>query len=80
MANSFGDFGEIIKLARDENFRRFLTNPKVQELMKEDEFKQAVQEKNMFKLMSNGRFMEVMKDPEIRSALEALNKGYREKG
>ena len=77
----FGAFGEnlknleeLMRLAKDENFRKFLEHPKVQDLMKDESFKRAVQEKNLFKLMSHREFQELLKDPEIRSALEGMKK------
>ncbi len=73
---SFGNFNELLKLAKDENFQKFLSNPKVQILMRNEEFKRAVQEKNIFKLLENAEFRELLEDPEIRAALEKVNKKF----
>ncbi len=72
----FGDFNNLLKLAKDENFKKFLAHPKVQTLMRNEEFKRAVQEKDVFKLMGNQEFRELLQDPEIRSALDEMNKKF----
>jgi len=67
-----------LNLAKDENFQKFLTNPKVQGLMKNEEFKRAVQEKNMFKLMANQEFTKLLNDPEIQSALQGIQQKFNQ--
>ncbi|MBI4357874.1 MAG: hypothetical protein HY584_01120 [Candidatus Omnitrophica bacterium] len=71
-----GNFGDLVQLAKDENFRKFLSHPKVQSLMNDPEFKRAVEEKNVFKLMANPEFRELVEDPEVRSALEGMRAKY----
>jgi hypothetical protein len=73
----FGNFDALLKLAKDENFRKFLTHPKVQELMADPEFKRAVQSKDMLQLISNKRFTEIMKDPQVREALKQVNQKFK---
>lgn len=75
--DKFKDLSKLAQLSQDENFRKFLANPKVQELMLDEEFKKAVQQKNMMKLVSNAKFSELMRDPEIRTSLEAFGKGLK---
>ena len=77
MSNIFGNLSELIKLAQDPDFQKFLTHPKVQILMKDPEFQKGVKEKNILKLSSHPEFSEVMKDPEIRSALEKMAQKYK---
>ena len=77
MIGFFGNLNDLIKLAQDQDFRKFLGNPKVQVLMKDPQFQKAVQEKNVFKLTAHPEFSELMKDPEIRSALEKLGQKYQ---
>jgi len=80
MASSFGNLfnnmGDVLKLVQDKDFRKFLSDPRVQELMKDEGFKQAVQNKDFSDLQSNQSFMELMKDPEIRSCIEKFGKKY----
>lgn len=72
----FRNFDDLVQLAKDENFRRFLGNPKVQALLRNEEFKRAVQEKDFSKLTTNAEFRELLEDPEIRSALEAMHSKF----
>jgi len=72
----FDNIPDFLKLAKDENFRKFLSHPKVQELLKDKEFEKAVKEKNIFKLMSHEEFSKVLKDPEVASALEQMRRKF----
>ena len=72
----FRNFDDLVKLSKDESFRKFLTDPRVLSLMENQEFKKAVQRKNIFKLLSNTEFIELLKDPEIRSVLEGMHKNF----
>ncbi len=74
--NSLGNFNDLLKLARDEHFQKFMMHPKVQSLMKDKEFEQAVKEKNFIKLMNHAEFANVLKDPEVASALEQMRKKF----
>ena len=77
MSGFFSNFNDLVKLAQDQDFQKFLAHPKVQVLMKDPEFQKAVKEKDVFKLTSHPEFSELMKDPEIRSALEKLGQKYK---
>ena len=77
MSGLFGNMGDLIKLAQDPDFQKFLSNPKVQVLMKDPEFQKVVKEKNMFKLTAHPEFSELMKDPKVRAALEKLGQKYQ---
>ena len=79
MSEFFQNWNELSKLAQDEDFRKFIAHPKVQGLMKNDGFKQAVQEKNVFKLIANPEFNELLRDPEVRVVLEGMGKKYGKK-
>ena len=77
MSGFFSNFNDLVKIAQDQDFQKFLSHPKVQVLMKDPQFQKAVQEKNVFKLTAHPEFSELMKDPEIRSALEKLGQKYQ---
>ena len=77
MSGFFSNFNDLVQLAQDQDFQKFLTNSKVQVLMKNPEFQKAVKEKDVFKLTSHPEFSELMKDPEVRSALEKLGQKYQ---
>jgi F0F1-type ATP synthase delta subunit len=71
------NFEQLLQFAKDENFKKFLSHPKVQKLMSDETFKKAVVEKNIFKLMSNEEFVTLLKDPEVREALEKLSRKFK---
>lgn len=70
----FGDLDTLLKLARDEEFRKFFKDARVQALLADPGFKKAVQEKNMFQLASHPKFNQLMQDPDFRSTLEGVIK------
>ena len=72
----FQNFGELLKLAQDKDFQKFLLNPKIRALMQDQKFQRAVKEKNFFKLTANQEFAELLKDPEVSSALEEVRKKF----
>ena len=77
MSGFFSNINDLIKLARDEDFQKFLANPKVQVLMKNSEFQRAVKEKNISQLTLNPEFSELVKDPEVRTTLENLGRKFQ---
>ena len=74
--NLFRNFNDLVKLSKEENFRKFLVDSRVRSLMANQEFKKSVQEKNIFKLMTHSEFTELLKDPEVRSLLEGMHKNF----
>jgi len=72
-----GQFKNLSKLSKDEEFRKFLAHPKVQALLKNESFRRAIEEKNFFKLMSNQQFTESLKDPDIRDALTGISRALK---
>lgn len=71
--NWLGQFEKMKQWLKDEDFRAFLSHPKVQELLKDDEFRKTLEEKNMFKLMANPKISALMSDPETRSFMMKLH-------
>jgi len=76
----FQNFDDLVTLSKDENFRKFLSNPKVQALMQDESFRQAVQEKNVFKLISNKDFTQLLQESEVRIVLEDIAKKHKKDG
>ena len=80
MGNPFSflnNLNDLVKLAQDEHFQKFLSHPKVQVLMRDKEFEKAVKEKNVLKLMSHEEFTTLLKDPEIVQALEQMRHKFK---
>lgn len=70
----FSNVDKLVELARNSEFRKFLANPKVQELLKDESFREAVQSNNMAQLAAHQDFLGLIQDPEIRALLENLKK------
>ncbi|OGW87109.1 MAG: hypothetical protein A3C35_06970 [Omnitrophica bacterium RIFCSPHIGHO2_02_FULL_46_11] len=73
----FQNLSDLFQLAQDENFKKFLSHPGVQTLMKDSEFQRAVREKNFIKLMANPEFADLLKDSEVRSALAGMQEKFK---
>lgn len=58
---------DLSKLAADKNMQALFSHPKVQRLLQDPRFQDAVRQKNIFKLMANAEFQELLKDPEIQN-------------
>lgn len=72
--NSFwGQFKLMQRFMGDENFKSFISHPKVQELLKDPEFKKVAQTKDFSKLMSHPKFSALLQDPELRQMLSKIN-------
>ena len=61
------------KLMKDENFRKFMMHPKVQELFKDPDFMEAMKSKDAGKLMANPKIREFQADPELRELMSKLD-------
>ena len=68
-----GQFQMMQRLMQDENFKAFISNPKVQELFKDPEFKEVAQSRDFQKIMTHPRFAELMRDPELASLLAQID-------
>ena len=77
MFSAFQNLTELVKLAKDDHFQKFFSGPRVQELMKDKEFKREVEQKNLFRLTANPKFTQLLQDPEMRIALEELARKFK---
>jgi hypothetical protein len=76
----FGKMGDMMKqvqmmqkLMKDDNFKAFISHPKMQELIKDPEFMQLMKKQDMPALQKHARFGAVMKDPEILSLIQKID-------
>ena len=53
------------ELMKDENFKAFISHPKVQELFKDPAFKEVAQTRDFSKITAHPKFMELMKDSQL---------------
>lgn len=57
------------KLMQDENFKAFVSHPKVQELFRDPEFKDVAKSRDFAKISSHPKFLEMARDPELSQLL-----------
>ena len=76
----FGEIGGMMeqfqmmqKLMKDENFKVFITHPKVQELFKDPEFKEIAKTKQMMKIVQYPKFAGLLRDPEVAPLMAKIN-------
>lgn len=76
MFGNFKNMGQQLKMAqmlmKDERFRAFIMNPKVQELMRDPEFQAIAKTQNMDKIKSHPKFSALMKDPQMVQMMQQL--------
>jgi len=63
------NFQAAASCLKDENFRKLLAHPKFQALLKDPEFREAVQSKNYLKLMSHPELRSLGEDAELRELM-----------
>ena len=68
-----GNFQMMQKLMQDENFKAFISHPKVRELFKDEEFKEVAKTKDFSKILSHPKFAALMQDPELASLMAKIN-------
>ncbi len=68
-----GNIQMMQKLMRDENFKAFISHPKVQELFKDEEFKEVAKTRDFSKIFSHPKFATLMREPELSSLMAKIN-------
>ena len=71
-------FQMMQRLMQDENFRKFISYPKVQELFKDPEFKEVAGTRDFSKIMAHPKFAELMKDPELASLIAKISAQFKQ--
>lgn len=61
------------KLMKDENFKAFMSHPKIQEMLRDPEFLEALKKQDTSKLMSNPKFSALRNDKELAQLAAKLN-------
>ncbi len=76
----FGKMGDMMKqvqmmqkLMKDDNFKAFISHPKMQELIKDPEFMQLMKKQDMPALQKHARFGAIMRDPEILGLIQKID-------
>lgn len=73
MKDMMGQMQIMQKLMQDENFRTFISNPKVQEVFKDPEFKDIAKERDFTKILTNPKFVNLMKDSELAALMAKID-------
>lgn len=76
----FGKMGDMMKqiqmmqkLMKDENFKAFISHPKMQALIQDPEFMQLMKKQDMAALQKHPKFGSVMKDPEVLELIRKID-------
>ena len=73
MGNMMQQFQLMQKLMQNEDFKKFIAHPKVQELFKDPEFKEVAKTKDFSKIVASPKFAQLMRDPELAALMARLN-------
>jgi hypothetical protein len=65
----------VQKLMTDENARKLLEHPKVQEVLRDTEVQGLIQQENMMALASHPKFSALMQDPELAELIKKVDFG-----
>ena len=68
-----GNFQGMQRLMQDENFKTFISHPKVQALFKDEEFKEVAKTQDFSKILSHPKFAALTQEPELSSLLAKIN-------
>lgn len=73
MKGMMDQFSMMQRLMKDENFKAFISHPKVQELFKDPEFKDVAKSQDFNRIVSHPKFAALMRDPEVAPLMAKLN-------
>ena len=63
----------IQKMMKDENFRAFISHPKIQEMFKDPELQEMMKKQDMSKMMTHPKFAALREDSELAALAAKLN-------
>ena len=61
------------KIMKDENFKAFISNPKVQTLFSDQDFQEGLKSQDSIKIMSHPKMLALKNDPEIAELIKKIN-------
>lgn len=73
MKDMMGQFQMMQKLMQDDNFKQFISHPKVQALFQDSEFTEVAKTKDFAKIMAHPKVAELTRDPEVGALMAKLN-------
>jgi F0F1-type ATP synthase delta subunit len=75
MKNYMEQFQMMQKLMKDENFKAFMSHPKVQELFKDPGFQAILKTKDQAKIMGHPKLNAMIRDSEVAQMMSKLDPG-----
>lgn len=63
--NAAQQMAMVQKLMKDENFRNFMTHPKVQELLRDPQFQESMKNNDPSQLFNHPKVLALQSDPEV---------------
>ena len=73
MQGMMGQLQMMQKLMVDENFKAFISHPKVKELFKDPEFKDVAKSQDFSRILANPKFAGLMRDPELAALMAKID-------
>jgi hypothetical protein len=73
MKGMMGQMQLMQKMMKDENFKAFISHPKVQELFRDPEFKEVAQTRDFSKIALHPKFKALSQDPELSALMSKIN-------
>jgi hypothetical protein len=72
MKDMMGQFQLMQTLMKDENFKAFISHPKIQEMMKDPEFIEALKKQDFTKISNHPKFSALKNDRELAELASKL--------
>ena len=73
MKDMMGQMQMMQKMMKDENFKAFISHPKVQQLFRDVEFKEVAKSRDFSRIATHPKFIALSKDPELSTLLAKIN-------
>ena len=71
--NAMDQLKMMQQLMKDDNFKAFISHPKVQAMLKDSEFQQLIKQQNWVKLGTHPKLAALMKDPEVAPLMAKID-------
>ena len=73
MKDMMGNMQMMQRMMQDENFRTFVSHPKVQQLFCDPEFKEVAKARDFSRIAAHPKFMALSQDPELAAMMLKIN-------
>jgi hypothetical protein len=73
MKNMMDQMKMVERLMKDENFKAFMSNPKIQTLLQDPEFQEVLKTQDFNKMMNHPKFASLKGDQELVELIKKLN-------